>query len=135
MYLTFILKKFFLILKGSISRIENIKSVKLWTPHPVISRQINFGWLQRVKKCCFDSLEGFQFWFLEKFYIWKCQKFAKIQNSELLQMVKMAVFGAWKWPKLISRKFWLAEKSWNFHIVYSQILGCPGLYLQKWECI
>ena len=33
-------------------------------------------------------------------------------------MVKMTVFGASKWPKLISRKIWVAEKSWKFHIVY-----------------
>ena len=42
-------------------------------------------------------------------------------------MVKMTVFVTSKWPKLISRKIWVAEKPWNFHIVYSQ-LGCPGLY-------
>ena len=50
-------------------------------------------------------------------------KIATIQNSKLL---KMSVFGASKWPKLILRKIWVAENSWNFHIVSSQ-LGCPGL--------
>ena len=40
------------------------------------------------------------------------------------QTVKMAVFGASKRPKLISRKIWV---SWNFHSAYSQF-GCPGLY-------
>ena len=39
----------------------------------------------------------------------------------------MAIFGTSIWPKLISRKIWVAEKSWNFHIVCSQ-LGCSGLY-------
>ena len=43
------------------------------------------------------------------------------------QTVKMAAFWASKWPKLISCKIWVAEKSWNFQIQYSQ-LGCPGLY-------
>ena len=42
-------------------------------------------------------------------------------------MVKMAFFGALKWPKLISREIQVVEKSWNIHSVYSQ-LGCPGLY-------
>ena len=42
-------------------------------------------------------------------------------------MVKMEFYGASNWPKLISRKIWESEKSWNFHIVYSQ-LGCLGLY-------
>ena len=31
--------------------------------------------------------------------------------------------------KLISRKIWVAEKSWNFNIVHSQ-LGYPGLYFK-----
>ena len=56
-------------------------------------------------------------------------KMSKVpRNSKLrvAQMVKMAVFGASKWPKLVSRKIWVAELSWNFHIVYPQ-LGCPGL--------
>ena len=42
-------------------------------------------------------------------------------------MVKVAAFAASKWSKLISRKIWVAEKSWNFHIEYCP-LGCPGLY-------
>ena len=38
-------------------------------------------------------------------------------------------FWGFKWTKLISRKIWVAEKFWNFHIVYSK-LGCPaGLYI------
>ena len=51
-------------------------------------------------------------------------------------MVKMANFGAWKWPELISRKIWVPEKSWKFYIVYSQ-LGCPGLYLyvKDWNLV
>ena len=48
------------------------------------------------------------------------------------QKVKMAFFGTSKWPKLISRKIWVAEKSWNFHIVFSQ-LGCPGLYRVRYS--
>ena len=39
----------------------------------------------------------------------------------------MAIFGSTKWPKLISRKIWVAENSSNFHIMYSQS-GSPGLY-------
>ena len=31
-------------------------------------------------------------------------------------MVKMAIFGASKWPELISRKFQVEENSWNFHM-------------------
>ena len=32
-------------------------------------------------------------------------------------MLKMAFFGTSKWLKLISRKIWVAGKSWHFHIV------------------
>ena len=39
----------------------------------------------------------------------------------------MAVLGASKWPKLISRKIWVGENSWNFYTVYSQLVY-PGLY-------
>ena len=42
-------------------------------------------------------------------------------------MLGTTVFGASKCPKLISRKIWLGEKSWNFSSVYFQ-LGCLGLY-------
>ena len=51
----------------------------------------------------------------------------KMQKLRAPQEGKMAVLGASKWSKLISRKICVVEKSWNFHIVYSQ-LGCPGLY-------
>ena len=43
---------------------------------------------------------------------WHFQKW-KFKASE---MVIMAVFDLLEIPKLISRKIWVAEKSWNFHI-------------------
>ena len=57
----------------------------------------------------------------------KVSKLPKNAKFRAAQMVKMALFGAFKHPKKISRKIRVVEKSWNFHIVYSQ-LGCPGLY-------
>ena len=51
----------------------------------LILREINFGWLQKVKNCRFNNFEGFEFWFLEKVHTRKCQKFQNVQNSELLQ--------------------------------------------------
>ena len=60
----------------------------------------------------------------------KMSKVPKNSKFRAAQMVNMAVFGASKLPKLNSCKIWVAEKSWNFHIVYSQ-LGCPSLYLVK----
>ena len=55
-------------------------------------------------------------------------KISKNLRFRAAQMFKMAVFVCSTWPKLISRKIWVTEKSWSLHIVYSQ-LGCPGLYL------
>ena len=52
-------------------------------PATLILREINFGRFEKVKNCHFNYLWGFEFWFLEKFHTWKCQKFPKIQNSEL----------------------------------------------------
>ena len=42
------------------------------------------------------------------------------------QIVKMAVLGASKRPKMILLKIWVAEKSWNFHLLQSQFFS--GLY-------
>ena len=56
-------------------------------------------------------------------------KVSKFPKFRAVQMVKMVVVWDSKWPKLFSRKNWVAEKSWNFHIVYSHS-GCPGLYCQ-----
>ena len=83
--------------------------------------------IQKVKNCHFDHFGGFELLFLDIFHTQKCQKIPKIPKIPIsAQMVQMAVFRASKWPKLISRKIWVAEKSWNFHIVYSQ-LGYPGM--------
>ena len=43
-------------------------------------------------------------------------KFTKNQNSELLKLSETTVLDIAKSLRLISRKNWVAEKSWNFHI-------------------
>ena len=85
-------------------------------PAILILRKIKFVWFQKVKNWHFNNFGSFEFWCLEKFQIMKCQKFPKFRAA---QMAKMAVFFVSKWPKLILCKIWVAEKSWNFHIVYS----------------
>ena len=62
-------------------------------PATLILRDINFGWFQKVKNCHFNKFEGFEYWFLEKFHIWKCQKFPKIQTSEVLKWAKWQFLG------------------------------------------
>ena len=62
----------------------------------------------------------------------KMSKYLKNSNFRAVRMVKRVVFRGSKWSKSISHKIWVAEKSWNFHIVHSQTqLGCPGLYIHK----
>ena len=93
-----------------------------------ILREINFGWFQKVKNCHFNDFEGFEFSFFFGISLLKMSEISKKSKFRASQMVKMAIIGALKWPKLISRKIWVADISWNFHIVFSQ-LGCPGLQL------
>ena len=82
-----------------------------------------------VINCSFNNFEGLELWFLGKFTLENVKSF---KNSKFRagQMIKMTVFWAAKWPKLISRKMWVAEKSCNFHIVNSH-LSCLGLYYFK----
>ena len=81
----------------------------------------NLADFRRSKTAVFNNFEGFRFWSLEKFHTWIVKSVSKFSAA---QMVTMAGLGASKWSKLISRKIWVVEKSWNFHIVYSQ-LSCP----------
>ena len=57
-------------------------------PATLMFSEINFGWFQKVKNCRFNHFGGLEFWFFEKFHIWKCQNFPKIQNSLLLKLSK-----------------------------------------------
>ena len=95
-------------------------------PATLILGEINFGWFQKVKNCPFNNFEGFELWFYEKRYAWKCRKFPNIQNSELLKWSKWQFWG-FKMTKIDFMKYLGDRKSWIIHIMYSQ-LGCPGLY-------
>ena len=61
-------------------------------------------------------LEALNFDFYEFFHIWR-PKFTKWTIFRAPKIAKMAVLGLLDSPKLISRKIWLIEKSWNFHTV------------------
>ena len=84
-----------------------------------------FANFRTPKTAVLTILEALNIRFWKKFTL---ENVKSTPKYKIAQMVKMAVFGASKWPKVTSRKIWVEEKSWNFHIVYSQ-LGCPGLYL------
>ena len=55
--------------------------------------KINFGWCQKVKNCHFNNFGAFEFSFLAKCHTWKCQKFPKIQTSEVLKWAKWQFLG------------------------------------------
>ena len=84
-------------------------------------REINFGWFQKVKDCYFNHFEGFEFWFLQKFHTWNVKSSQKNQNSKPPKWVKWQFFTFSNQPKLISRKFRVAEKWLNFHTVVCRI--------------
>ena len=71
----------------------------------LILREVNFGLFRKAKNCNCNNFEGFEFWFLERFHTWKCQKFLKIQNSELLKWSK------WKSLGVQNDQTWFRVKS------------------------
>ena len=76
-----------------------------------------FCWIQRVKTVISTILEATNIDFLGISLL----KISKNSKFRAAQMVKMAGFGASKWPKLISHKIRVAEKSWNFNIMYFRL--------------
>ena len=112
-----------------LSWIPASKEFWLWKfsnfPAILIIREINFGWVQRVKTVISTILEAMIFW---EFHSWKCQKYPKIQNSELLKRSHWHFLGLLNDQNWFQIKIWVAGKSWNFHIVYSQF-SCPLMYL------
>ena len=74
-------------------------------PTTMILREINFGWFHKVQNYFFNNFEGFEFWCFGNFTL---ENVKNVQNSNVraAQMVKMAVFEASQWAKLISGKIW-----------------------------
>jgi len=67
----------------------------------------NQFWLISVKNCQFNHFGGFEFWFLEKLRTYKCQKFPKIENSELLKWT------IWHFqPSEISQNWFHVKSEW-----------------------
>ena len=90
--------------------------------------EINFSWFQRLKNCCFNNLAGFEFWVFGYFTLEnvKCSQKFEIQSYIFSQ--NCSFWGLQNYQNWLHVKIWVAEESWNFHIVSSQ-LGCPSLYL------
>ena len=110
---------------GSQIRIFDCRFSTLWIfsnfPALLIFHEINSGYIQKVTNCRYKNFGGLEFWFLEKFHTWKCQKFPKIQDSERRKWSKWQFLGLQNDQNTFSRKIWVAEKAWNFHILYLPI--------------
>ena len=76
-----------------------------------ILREITFGDCRSAKSANLKSL-----WILifMKFCSFWRLKFTKVTNFRAPKMAKAAFLDLQNSPKLISRKIWMTEKSWNF---------------------
>ena len=72
-------------------------------PTTLILRKIKFGWFQKVKHYRLNNFERI----FGQISVWKCQKFPKIQTSELLKL--------WKWQFL-----GLPNDQKEFHVKYER---------------
>ena len=66
--------------------------------------------------CHFNTIRGSEFWFLWIFALFEGWNGPNEENSDF-NMIKPADFALLESQKLISRKIWVIEKSWNFHTV------------------
>ena len=82
-------------------------------------RKIEIGESRVTKSAIFTNWKGLNFWFHEFLHIFKAEIYLIL---ELLES-----------PKLISRKIWVMENSWNVHIVSWQ--HCILVLLNKTLCI
>ena len=69
-----------------------------------------------------------------EFHTWKRPKYCKNAKLRAAKMRKIVFFGISKWLKLISRKIWVAEKSWNFHTFVSVTQILREINLDEFEC-
>ena len=93
-------------------------------PATLILGEINFGWFQKVKNCPFNNFEGFELWFYEKRYAWKCRKFPNIQNSELLKWSK------WQFLGLLNNQNWFHVKSkWQNNLFLPRCMHVAAMCL------
>ena len=78
-----------------------------------ILREIDFGDCTSFNYCQFGNFRGSEFWF-GKFQPWKSAIIHENLKSKHLNVLKKAHFARLEFQKLISRKIWVIEKSWNF---------------------
>ena len=77
--------------------------------------------LEFKKSAIVTHLQALNFNFDDFLHFFKAEIY-QIDKIEALKMAKMAYFALLESPKLISRKFSVIEKSWNFHTVYLEYI-------------
>ena len=95
--------------------------------------EISFEGSRPAKNAVFTILGALNFVDLMNFSLQKVLKCLKVKIQSLAKSVKMADFALLESPKLISRKIWVNENSWNFHTVEPSFStkGQKGLLLKK----
>ena len=79
-------------------------------------REINFGDFKNAKSAFFTTSKALTLYFYDVFCTFWRLKFKKKKSTFRAPKVKkkLAVFWLQEVTKLISRKIWVIEKSWNF---------------------
>ena len=81
-----------------------------------ILREISFEDSKSAKSAILTHLEALNFNFHDFLYFLKAAIY-QMNKFTALKMAKLAGFAILKSSKLISRKIWVIQKSWNFHTV------------------
>ena len=79
----------------------------------------NFG-IPDVENCHFNTFTGSEVWFFMNFYNFEGWNLTISTKLIATKMAKTAFLELLDARKLISRKIWMIEKSWNFHTVKLQ---------------
>ena len=89
-----------------------------------ILREIKVCRSRESQNLQFNTLRSSEFWDLWLFPLIEGWNLPKWQKSEPPKMAKITVFQLPNSPKLISRKIWVIEKSWNFHTFLIYLIRC-----------
>ena len=94
--------------------------------------KIHFGDFSNSKSAILTCLDALSFDFYEIFALFEGWKLPIQLNSEPLKLQKRQIFEFLDSPKFISRKIWMTENSWNFHIVQKTMVP-PKIILRTIE--
>ena len=111
-------------LKNFLSICFHVKSEWHKNSASLILRVIMWGHFRVSKIAIFCSFLLLWILILDSFTPRKNAKFHQVSKFRVSKNVKMAVFESVDSLKLILRKIWVVEKSWNSHTVYNGSIFC-----------